>query len=250
MSKNIPVDKKLWSEIQSLAKGERKTPVSRGKETVSAVNNGSGFKVFPSAYANGWALAQYKRLGGKWKKQSTQKLAASKVKPVFLGSERGGMAYGFYFMPVGKDYYYHYTYRDRAEEIIEDGYLRPNFYKDQPGAVGVFAVSGSYGQEVTSLQVSGSRKEHMDNIVAIKFKTRTKPKYGYPEEVIWDKPVKIIKPEIVSFSKAVQDLKKNEDLGENIIVFYDFKKAVEIKKEHGKPTPSRVAHRYLKRSKE
>jgi hypothetical protein len=72
MSKNVPVDKKLWSEIQSLAKGERKTPVSRGKETVNPVNNGSGFKVFPSAYANGWALAQYKRLGGKWKKESSE----------------------------------------------------------------------------------------------------------------------------------------------------------------------------------
>lgn len=72
MSKNIPVDKKLWDEIQSLAKGERKTPVARGKETVNPVNNGSGFKVFPSAYANGWALAQYKRLGGKWKKESSE----------------------------------------------------------------------------------------------------------------------------------------------------------------------------------
>jgi hypothetical protein len=59
MSKNVPVD-------------EKKTPVSRGKETVKPVNNGSGFKVFPSAYANGWALAQYKRLGGKWKKESSE----------------------------------------------------------------------------------------------------------------------------------------------------------------------------------
>jgi len=178
--------------------------------------------------------------------------ASTKVKPMFLGSESGAMAYDFYFMRVEKDYYYHYTYRDRAEEIIEDGHLRPNFYNDQPGAKGAYAISGSYGQEVTSLQVSGSRKEHMDKIVALKFKTRTEPKYGYPEEVIWDKPVKLIRPEIVGVSKAVSDLNRNEDLGENFKVFYDFKKAVEIKKEHGKPNAksktasiSRIAHRYL-----
>ena len=172
--------------------------------------------------------------------------ASTKVKPMFLGSESGAMAYDFYFMRVEKDYYYHYTYRDRAEEIIEDGHLRPNFYNDQPGAKGAYAISGSYGQEVTSLQVSGSRKEHMDKIVALKFKTRTEPKYGYPEEVIWDKPVKLIRPEIVGVSKAVSDLNRNEDLGENFKVFYDFKKAVEIKKEYGESS-SRVASRFRMR---
>ena len=35
------------------------------------MNEGKGFETFPSAYANGWALAQYKRLGGKWKKESS-----------------------------------------------------------------------------------------------------------------------------------------------------------------------------------
>ena len=70
--KNVPVDKKLWSQIQSLAKGERKSPVTKGGETANPVNDGEGFKVFPSAYANGWALAQYKRLGGKWKKEGSE----------------------------------------------------------------------------------------------------------------------------------------------------------------------------------
>jgi GNAT superfamily N-acetyltransferase len=86
----------------------------------------------------------------------------------------------------------------------------------------------------------------MDKIVALKFKTRTEPKYGYPEEVIWDKPVKLIRPEIVGVSKAVSDLNRNEDLGENFKVFYDFKKAVEIKKEYGESS-SRVASRFRMR---
>jgi hypothetical protein len=70
--KSIPTDEKLWAEIQALAKGESSKPVSRGKESVNPVNDGKGFQTFPSAYANGWALAQYKRLGGKWKKQSSE----------------------------------------------------------------------------------------------------------------------------------------------------------------------------------
>lgn len=69
MSKNVPVNEKLWAEIQALAKGESDKPVTRGKLTVNPVNDGKGFTTFPSAYANGWALAQYKRLGGKWKKE-------------------------------------------------------------------------------------------------------------------------------------------------------------------------------------
>ena len=63
-TKNVPVDKKLWSQIQSLAKGERKSPVTKGGETANPVNEGKGFKVFPSAYANGWLVRTYKKRGG------------------------------------------------------------------------------------------------------------------------------------------------------------------------------------------
>ena len=225
-SKNVPVDKKLWSQIQSLAKGERKSPVTKGGETANPVNGGAGFKVFPSAYANGWALAQYKRLGGKWKKE-----ASSKGKLVLLGRDSGAMAYSFYFLRLSQDYFYHYTYKERAEEILEDGYLRPNFYTDQAGAVGVFAISGTYGQEVTRVQLSGTRKHHMGNIVAIKFKTRTLPKYGFVEEVIWDKPVKLRDVEVVPVSEVLQDLKSNADIGSQSKVYYDLKKAIQVKKE-------------------
>jgi len=45
---NIPTDSKLWSRAKSLAKKK--------------------FKVYPSAYANGWAAKWYKKHGGGWKK--------------------------------------------------------------------------------------------------------------------------------------------------------------------------------------
>jgi len=72
MSKNVPTDPKLWDKILDLARGESNKPVTANGESVNPVNDGKGFRTFPSAYANGWALAQYKRLGGKWKKESSE----------------------------------------------------------------------------------------------------------------------------------------------------------------------------------
>jgi hypothetical protein len=47
-SKNKPTNSKLWSRAKSLAK--------------------SKFKVYPSAFANGWASKWYKEHGGGWRK--------------------------------------------------------------------------------------------------------------------------------------------------------------------------------------
>lgn len=68
MSDNKPKNPKLWESILDLARGKSSKPVSANGETVNPVNDGKGFQTWPSAYAVGWALAQYKRLGGKWAK--------------------------------------------------------------------------------------------------------------------------------------------------------------------------------------
>jgi hypothetical protein len=47
-SKNKPTNAKLWARAKSMAK--------------------SKFKVYPSAYANGWASKWYKKHGGGWRK--------------------------------------------------------------------------------------------------------------------------------------------------------------------------------------
>lgn len=46
-SKPKPTDSSKWSAAKSKAKRK--------------------FKVYPSAYANGWAVQEYKRMGGGWK---------------------------------------------------------------------------------------------------------------------------------------------------------------------------------------
>lgn len=66
---NVPTNPDLWSKVQALTKGEIKSLTIKGK-TIEGPNDGSGFDIFPSAYANGWASKVYKELGGGWKKQA------------------------------------------------------------------------------------------------------------------------------------------------------------------------------------
>ena len=76
MAKNVPTNPDLWESILDLARGVSTKPVKAKGEVVNPVNKGRGFETYPSAYANGWALAQYKRLGGKWKKESSYMMAS------------------------------------------------------------------------------------------------------------------------------------------------------------------------------
>tara|TARA_A100001391_G_C5044876_1_gene271871 strand:- start:279 stop:452 length:174 start_codon:yes stop_codon:yes gene_type:complete len=45
---NVPTNPSLWSAAKAAARRK--------------------FKVYPSAYANGWAVQWYKKKGGSWKK--------------------------------------------------------------------------------------------------------------------------------------------------------------------------------------
>jgi tRNA nucleotidyltransferase/poly(A) polymerase len=71
-SENEPTNPKLWAKVQALAKGEQASMTLGGK-TVNGPNEGKGFTVFPSAYANGWASKTYGDLGGGWKKKARGK---------------------------------------------------------------------------------------------------------------------------------------------------------------------------------
>ena len=66
---NEPTNPKLWAKVQALTKGEVKSIKVNGK-TINGPNDGKGFTVFPSAYANGWSSKVYKDLGGGWKKKA------------------------------------------------------------------------------------------------------------------------------------------------------------------------------------
>lgn len=65
-SEDEPTDPALWEKVKELARGER----DELKGTKSP-NDGAGFRIWPSAYAVGWCLATYKRLGGGWRKKKS-----------------------------------------------------------------------------------------------------------------------------------------------------------------------------------
>ena len=53
MSKNVPNNPSLWSRGKAQAKAK--------------------YKVYPSAYANGWAAREYKKRGGTWRTKTSSK---------------------------------------------------------------------------------------------------------------------------------------------------------------------------------
>lgn len=146
----------------------------------------------------------------------------------------------YYHINLAKDFFYHYTYANRVDDIIADGYLRPNHIMDDdaPGGAGVYAISGVWGWDVYDVQMSGGKKSRAKEMVALKFKTSTKPKKGFVEEVYWDKPVKLKDVEVVSVAQARRDLIGRKERFEReagnhseMIVFYDAREAMNAKKE-------------------
>ena len=88
-SDNVPTNPKLWDKVQKLTKGEVKSIKHDGK-TIDGPNEGKGFSIFPSAYANGWAAKTYKELGGGWKTEKKSRYQmASEVADRYASKGRG-----------------------------------------------------------------------------------------------------------------------------------------------------------------
>jgi hypothetical protein len=69
--KNKPNDENLWQKALRWVKGTRhggSSSVRHKGETIEAPNNGKGFEVYPSAYANSAAAKKYRDWGGTWSK--------------------------------------------------------------------------------------------------------------------------------------------------------------------------------------
>lgn len=66
LEENVPKDKDLWNKVLAITRGDQSYFTHNG-ERIEGPNDGEGFDVYPSAYANGWAAKKYKELGGKWK---------------------------------------------------------------------------------------------------------------------------------------------------------------------------------------
>jgi DNA-binding ferritin-like protein len=87
---NEPIDPDLWEDILDLVRGDRSKEVCKNGECSQPVKGGEGFETYPSAYANGYAAKEYKRLGGKWrKKKASMPMNSLTALQIFLACLRG-----------------------------------------------------------------------------------------------------------------------------------------------------------------
>ena len=120
-------------------------------------------------------------------------------------------------MNLAQDKFIHFARRERIPEIAKTGKLLLNspHTGERPGASGVFAVSLIYGLSVPSVQipvqVGTTVKEPNENLAAIIFKTDTKPKYGYAEEVIWETDVNLIEAKAITIEEGIKLLSNTPD---------------------------------------
>lgn len=120
---------------------------------------------------------------------------------------------------LSEDSFIHFTYVERAKQIVEQGVLLANPPHDKFGIAGVQAVSVLHGQYVPGVQITHLNDPEQE-VVAVHFTTNTMPKVGYPEEVIWPEStdVRLLNSKIISQQAAVGMLKKD---GEDFTMVYE-----------------------------
>jgi hypothetical protein len=147
-----------------------------------------------------------------------------------ISSDPNRYTKNYLLMDISKDEFIHFTTRSRAEEIVKAKKLLMNPPYSKFGTDTVDAVSTTYGKLTPSVQINHISKHTGDeDIVAILFKTKTKPDYGVVEEVKWKQDVDLISPKIISKEDAEQRIKNTPEKIDDMddMVFYDKESAKE-----------------------
>lgn len=93
-----------------------------------------------------------------------------------------------------KDLFVHFTTPENAANILQTKQLGQSDSS-------VFAISLSYGHFFPEVQTTHTGKD-LSGLVGVIFSTPIPPKVGYGEEVVWDGPIPIENPEIISADDA------------------------------------------------
>jgi 2'-5' RNA ligase len=120
-----------------------------------------------------------------------------------------------YIFSILEDSFIHFTTKSNVEKILLDNEL------NSIDGSSVFAVSEIYGEIIPEVQFNHLKKKYPNEIiVALRFKTSTVPKYGYVEEVVWDRTVTLTATELIGENNIGKLELKNSMLDENDQVFY------------------------------
>ena len=124
-------------------------------------------------------------------------------------------------LDISDEYFVHFTTEDRAKQILKSNKLLIKPPYEKFGTDTVDAVSTMLGVYVPNVQTNHIKKENpLEKIVAVRFQTSVLPVSGYPEEVKWDRDVKLINPKIISEEEAISMLLPKDDEREDYKIKY------------------------------
>lgn len=122
-----------------------------------------------------------------------------------------------YQMDLAQDTFIHFTLPERVAEILKEGRLLHHPPYPKFGGDAVYAISLTYGVFVPKVQTTRYKGAPLQ---AIRFKTTAIPKYGYVEEVVWEKDVPLIRPEVLGPLRARSFLPRPSPIGGDDMVLY------------------------------
>jgi len=130
----------------------------------------------------------------------------------------------YFLEDVKDDLFIHFTTMERAQEIINSNTLMTNANSpyDGFGAVGAFAVSTKYGEDIPGVQTTHISKETSE-LVGVLFSTDQKPERGTVDEVIWNSDVKLKESSLISYQDAMSLLNEkkesDDDYDQNYVIY-------------------------------
>lgn len=123
---------------------------------------------------------------------------------------------------LADDAFIHFTYIERAKQIMLTRKLLVDPPYEHFGIAGVQAVSVNHGAFIPGVQLDHLREnDDLKQVVVIVFRTDTRPKYGYIEEVIWNTDVNLIDAKIISIKSAISLLDNKTQLADGDMLMYE-----------------------------
>lgn len=124
-------------------------------------------------------------------------------------------------MKLKDDVFIHFTLKKYLPSIEKfNGLMKSPPGIQKRGTDALFAVSLKWGWYVPDVQTRGIKG---GEVVGIIFKTNDMPKYGYPEEVVWNGDLKFDgKIKVVSLAQGISLLKQKKEIeiDEDTVVSY------------------------------
>lgn len=145
-------------------------------------------------------------VSNKAKKIARVFLTKSASSPLNIVEQKGDQVH--WEMDLDQDHFVHFTSSKRASEILASGKLlyHPPYKKfgiDKIGAISL--VWGAYAPGVQTTHIQADKE---GGLVAVMFKTDTKPGTSFPEEVLWDRDVVLKQAKVLPVSMAVSLLQR------------------------------------------